>query len=89
MAGMDYSTLRRRYEAYIMLERGLSDNTRMGYLSDVDRFADYIGVRDLNTVSAEDIEAFLADLYDLGIAPRSQARILSGIKSFLQWFMEI
>lgn len=85
MAGMDYSTLRRRYEAYIMLERGLSDNTRMGYLSDVDRFADYIGVRDLNTVSAEDIEAFLADLYDLGIAPRSQARILSGIKSFFKF----
>lgn len=85
MAGMDYSTLRRRYEAYIMLERGLSDNTRMGYLSDVDRFADYIGIRDFNTVTAEDIESFLADLYDLGIAPRSQARILSGIKSFFKF----
>lgn len=85
MAGMDYSTLRRRYEAYIMLERGLSDNTRVSYLSDVDRFADYIGVRDFNTVTAEDIESFLADLYDLGIAPRSQARILSGIKSFFKF----
>lgn len=85
MAGMDYSTLRRRYEAYIMLERGLSDNTRVSYLSDVDRFADYIGVRDLNTVTAGDIESFLADLYDLGIAPRSQARILSGIKSFFKF----
>lgn len=85
MTGMDYSTLRRRYEAYIMLERGLSDNTRVSYLSDVDRFADYIGIRDFNTVTAEDIEAFLADLYDLGIAPRSQARILSGIKSFFKF----
>lgn len=85
MAGMDYSTLRRRYEAYIMLERGLSDNTRVSYLSDVDRFADYIGDRDLNTVTAGDIESFLADLYDLGIAPRSQARILSGIKSFFKF----
>ena len=85
MAGRDYSTLRRRYEAYIMLERGLSDNTRVSYLSDVDRFADYIGIRDFNTVSAEDIESFLADLYDLGIAPRSQARILSGIKSFFKF----
>ncbi len=85
MAGMDYGTLRRRYEAYIMLERGLSDNTRVSYLSDVDRFADYIGVRDFNTVTAEDIESFLADLYDLGIAPRSQARILSGIKSFFKF----
>lgn len=85
MAGMDYSTLRRRYEAYIMLERGLSDNTRVSYLSDVDRFADYIGVRDFNTVTAGDIESFLADLYDLGIAPRSQARILSGIKSFFKF----
>lgn len=85
MAGMDYSTLRRRYEAYIMLERGLSDNTRVSYLSDVDRFADYIGIRDFNTVTAEDIESFLADLYDLGIAPRSQARILSGIKSFFKF----
>lgn len=85
MGDMDYSFLRRRYEAYIMLERGLSDNTRMSYLSDIDRFADYIGFCDFNTVTAEDIGAFLGDLHDLGIAPRSQARILSGIKSFFKF----
>lgn len=85
MGDMDYSFLRRRYEAYIMLERGLSDNTRMSYLSDIDRFADYIGFRDFNTVTAEDIGTFLGDLHDLGIAPRSQARILSGIKSFFKF----
>lgn len=85
MGDMDYSFLRRRYEAYIMLERGLSDNTRMSYLSDIDRFADYIGFRDFNTVTAEDIGTFLGDLHDFGIAPRSQARILSGIKSFFKF----
>lgn len=85
MGDMDYSFLRRRYEAYIMLERGLSDNTRMSYLSDIDRFADYIGFRDFNTVTAEDIGTFLGTLHDLGIAPRSQARILSGIKSFFKF----
>lgn len=85
MGDMGYSFLRRRYEAYIMLERGLSDNTRMSYLSDIDRFADYIGFRDFNTVTAEDIGTFLGDLHDLGIAPRSQARILSGIKSFFKF----
>lgn len=85
MSDMDYSFLRRRYEAYIMLERGLSDNTRVSYLSDIDRFADYIGFRDFNTVTAEDIGAFLGDLHDLGISPRSQARILSGIKSFFKF----
>lgn len=85
MGDMDYSFLRRRYEAYIMLERGLSDNTRVSYLSDIDRFADYIGFRDFNTVTAEDIGTFLGDLHDLGISPRSQARILSGIKSFFKF----
>ncbi len=86
MAGIDYTALRKRYEAYIMLERGLSDNTRVGYLSDIDRFAGYFGAgRDFDTITPEDIEAFLGDLHDLGIAPRSQARILSGIKSFFKF----
>ena len=86
MAAGDYAGLRRRYEAYLMLERGLADNTRRNYLSDIDRFADYRGRDcDFNAVTPEDIETFLADLHDLGIAPRSQARVLSGIKSFFKF----
>ena len=68
MAAGDYAGLRRRYEAYLMLERGLADNTRRNYLSDIDRFADYRGRDcDFNAVTPEDIETFLADLHDLGI----------------------
>lgn len=86
MAAGDYAGLRRRYEAYLMLERGLADNTRRNYLSDIDRFADYRGRDcDFNAVTPEDIETFLADLHGLGIAPRSQARVLSGIKSFFKF----
>ncbi len=37
------------------------------------------------TATAEDLQAFLCDLHDLGIAPRSQARIISGIKSLYRF----
>lgn len=86
MAPCGYHELRRRYEAYLMLERGLSDNTRDAYLSDIDRFVACLADNcSFGEITPLDIESFLGDLHDLGIAPRSQARILSGIKSFFKF----
>lgn len=83
----NYATLRGRYEAYLMLERGLSDNTREAYLCDLDRLNAYLRDRgiDFPQVSADDLSGFLAELHDLGIAPRSLARITSGIKSVFRY----
>jgi len=49
---------------------------------------DYIGdAKDLLLLNASDLEEFLCQLRDLGIHPRSQARILSGIKSFYKFLI--
>lgn len=83
----DIEALQRRYQAYLLLERGLSDNTREAYADDVGKLLRYLssgGVR-LRDVDLGMLHEFVASLHDLGIAERSQARILSGIKSFFKF----
>lgn len=75
------------YAAYMMMERGLSQNTRQGYIDDVNKLLGYLQANalSLETVSIDQLRWFVGDLHDLGIAPRSQARILSGIRSFFKF----
>lgn len=77
----------KRYNAYLMLERGLSDNTRMAYAEDVGKLLGYLADErmSLRQVTLRTLNEFMAVLYDLGISPRSQSRILSGIKSFFRY----
>ncbi len=83
----DYATLRRRYEAYLLLERGLSENTREAYLADADRLQDFLRGRgvDFDRTDVQTLSDFVASLADLGIAPRSIARTVSGIKSVFRY----
>lgn len=78
------------YEAYLILERGLSDNTREAYVRDVGKLVRYLETETvtLREVTTDTLRAFAADLFDLGISPRTQARIVSGIKSFFR-FMKL
>lgn len=75
------------YEAYLILERGLSDNTREAYVRDVGKLVRYLETEKvtLREVTTDTLRAFAADLFDLGISPRTQARIVSGIKSFFRF----
>lgn len=79
--------LLRAYEAHLVLERGLSENTRSAYVADVEKLINYLhgeksGLREVTT---DTLRSFAADLFDLGISSRSQARIISGIKSFFRF----
>lgn len=83
----DIDRLMRGFGAYLQLERGLSDNTRESYLFDISKFLDFLKRENqmLRSVTDQSLQAFVADLHDLGIAPRSQARIISGLKSFFKY----
>ncbi len=76
-----------QFAVYLQVERGLSANTAAGYASDVDKLTRYLadegGAPD--TATPEQIEQFVCSLHDVGIQPRSQARIISGIKSFYKF----
>jgi len=71
----------------MLLERGLSDNTREAYLRDLDTLQGYLRDRgvDFHEVTVEHLEDFIKELYDTGIAPRSIARVLSGVKSAMKY----
>ncbi len=83
----DISKLQREYAAHIVLERGLSDNTREAYLDDIGKFLDWLPERGvlLRHIELHDVQEFMASLHDMGISPRSQARIASGIRSFFRF----
>ena len=83
----DLDRLLDTYEAHVSLERGLSDNTRVSYRMDVEkllRFLDDESVS-LADLTLEHLQTFGAALHDLGVSPRSQARILSGVRSFCRF----
>lgn len=85
---LPYKILREHYYAYLLLERGLSENTRAAYMADLDRLAAWLPDADtIGAATVDDIAAFVQSVFDLGVATRSQARILSGIKSFYRFLV--
>lgn len=73
-----------RYKQYLAFEKGLSANTLDAYMRDVEKLLSYLSDegKGLAEATLDDLEQFAASLIDIGIIPRSQARILSGIRSF-------
>lgn len=72
---------------YLKLERNYSPNTLEAYRRDLKYLEIYLcreGVNILD-VKLEDLQHFSADLHDRGISPRSQARVLSGVRSFYRF----
>lgn len=80
----------RRYRNYIKLEKRLSANTVESYLRDLKQFAHFI-LRQWDVpprkVEREMVERYMAWLYDRGREKTSQARSLSGIRSFFTFLM--
>ena len=78
-----------KYKIWLRLEKSLSANSIEAYLTDLDkliRFVESEG-KDFATISYQDLQQFVAQLRDIGIHPRSQARIISGIKSFYRFLL--
>ncbi len=78
-----------KYKQYLRLEKGLSTNTTEAYTDDVKKLLNYLEGENIHYVDAtlNDLETFSASLHDLEICPRSQARILSGIRSFYRFLI--
>lgn len=72
------------YEAYLKIERAMSRNTVASYCSDVEKFMAYVDCSP-ELLTSEDIEAYLQSRSL--ISKRSQARILSSIRSFFGWLV--
>ena len=79
----------KKYKQYLKLEKSLSTNTVGAYLADVSKLFQFLSDENIHPfdVTLDHLETFSASLRDLGIQPRSQARILSGIRSFYHYLI--
>lgn len=84
---MDWESSISRYRQYLRFERGMAENSVEAYLQDVwklRQFSDSHAL-DLAQLSRQDIQAFLGWIHDLGVSAATQARILSGLKSYFSF----
>jgi integrase/recombinase XerD len=79
----------KRYQQYLKLEKSLSKNTLEAYLSDLNKLLSFLMWENitLSDITLDDLHRFVAGLHDIGIHARSQARIISGIKSFFNFLI--
>ena len=78
-----------KYKTWLRLEKSLSANSIEAYLTDLDKLTRFIESeeKDYTDITYQDLQQFVAQLRDIGIHPRSQARIISGIKSFYRFML--
>ena len=82
-------TLAEQYLQYLRLERNFSPNTQEAYCRDLDKLLLFLqsgGISPLDC-KLEDLQQFAASLHEVGIHPRSQCRILSGVRSFFRFLL--
>jgi integrase/recombinase XerD len=77
------------YKAWLQLERSLSDNSIEAYLRDIDKLTQYLQaagtLKNPEAIELKDLQSFLHWIGELGLNATSQARILSGIRSFYKY----
>ena len=86
---MNWEGYIKEFVSFLKIEKGLAENSIFAYQNDVSKLEDFsFGKRKSPTeLSYEDLKEFIATLYDLGLSPRTQARIISGIKQFFGYLL--
>lgn len=84
---MDYTHYKNGFKAYLQLEKSLSANSIEAYLKDISKLFWFLEERSTNPIDASltDLSNFVHHLYNLGLAATSQARIISGIRTFYKY----
>lgn len=69
------------------LQRNYSGNTLEAYILDINKLLKFLKDNGISPEAAKlsDIQCFAASLHDIGISPRSQCRILSGVRAFYKY----
>jgi integrase/recombinase XerD len=78
-----------KYKRFLLLEKGLSTNTIDAYMTDLQKLCSFMEDKGITAQSIQTghLEEFLAELHNRKIAPRSIARIVSGLKSYFRFLM--
>jgi len=88
---MNWSSYIKGFEAYLLLERSLSNHSVEAYKYDVDKLYHFVVATDLNKMPEQlvlnDLEDFIHYINKIGIGEYTQARILSGIRAFYKYLL--
>lgn len=84
-----WEAYKKGFRAWLQLEKSLSDHSVEAYLRDLDKLTTWLEMQELKRqpgdIQVKDLEGFIKWIHDLGMTASSQARILSGIRSFFTY----
>lgn len=75
------------YQTFLLLEKGLAANTIESYMRDIQILVDYFREQDIITATHDDLSRFTTFLFESGRERSSQARVVSGVKSFFNYLL--
>lgn len=88
---MNWQSYLKGYRSWLQLEKSLSHNSMEAYLHDVEKLLQFFAHKKLErtpeNVTYEDLTEFIRWINDLGMTATSQARIISGLKSFYKYLL--
>ena len=91
MSKKSWNLYTRDFNNYLKLERSLSQNSIDAYVRDIEKLAQFVELKHAELrpeeVTAKHLRGFLQYINELGMSAHSQARILSGIKSFYKYLL--
>ncbi len=77
------------YKAWLQLEKSLAENSTEAYLRDIEKFTQFLQhksqLKSPSEIELLDLQYFITWIGELGLSPTSQARIISGIRSFYKY----
>lgn len=86
-----WDAYKKGYKAFLRLEKSLSDHSVEAYLRDVDKLTSFLSSEDAGkapaNVDLKDLQRFVKWISELGMTATSQARIISGIRSFYKYLL--
>ncbi len=88
---MKWETAIENFKTYLTLEKSLSQNSIDAYINDINKLIKYLDSQNKKIlptqVEYEHLKSFVAWINDAGTSPRTQARVISGIKSFFKYLL--
>jgi integrase/recombinase XerD len=87
-----WEAYKKGYKAFLQLEKSLSDNSVEAYLHDIEKLTTWIQqtehLKTPQQIGLKDLENFIRWISELGMTPGSQARIISGLRSFFKYCLQ-
>lgn len=88
---MSWNTYTKQFKSYLKLERSLAHNSIEAYLSDISKLREFFEIKEKDILPSkvvqQDLIDFLEFVNELGMSPYSQARVVSGLKSFFKFLV--